>query len=100
MINLTEQIETLLEELIIRYSYNIDKITSEEKPIFIRGLVLGTGVRIKALIADYIESIELPIKLQEHDPRVDARDVYNYAFNEAVNLCQAKLDEAVKELRK
>ena len=54
---------------------------------------------IKHLVADYIESIELPIKLQEHDPRVDARDVYNYAFNEAVNLCQAKLDEAIKALK-
>lgn len=73
---------------------------------------------IKRLFADYIESIELPkIRRPMYRPNrqlppylagaetldpehVKMMKCYNSGYNLATKDCQAKLDEAVKELRK
>ena len=52
-------------------------------------------MQISSVVADYIESIELPKQLQFGGLYEEERTSYNTA----IRRCQAKLDEAVKELR-
>lgn len=68
------------------------------------------AIFMRERVADYIESIELPKRrlpikcsagaLCDGDMCCDNLPYENQAYNQGIKDCQAKLDEAVKELRK
>lgn len=92
---------------------NPDEQTSQKTILIWEGFINGLSriheskIALQHYVADYIESIELPEKevamtkkrVAGDHPMIDKFNDYSNGYNACLKDCQAKLDEAVKELR-